>query len=116
MKETDLLDEYILQHIDEEGEYLKSLYRDTHVKLLRPRMASGHLQGRMLKMFVRMIRPRQILEIVAIPLFVWPRGLRRAECFTHSRLMMNKKTLPVPGSKTQLMLIKLNFILGMLFG
>ena len=38
MKETDLLDEYILQHIDEEGEYLKSLYRDTHVKLLRPRM------------------------------------------------------------------------------
>ena len=63
MKETDLLDEYILQHIDEEGEYLKSLYRDTHDKLLRPRMASGHLQGRMLKMFVRMIRPRQILEI-----------------------------------------------------
>ena len=63
MKETDLLDEYILQHIDEEGEYLKSLYRDTHVKLLRPRMASGHLQGRMLKMFVRMMRPRQILEI-----------------------------------------------------
>ena len=38
MKETDLLDEYILQHIDEEGEYLKSLYRDTHVKLLRPRI------------------------------------------------------------------------------
>ena len=32
-------------------------------KLLRPRMASGHLQGRMLKMFVRMIRPRQVLEI-----------------------------------------------------
>ena len=63
MKETDLLDEYILQHIDEEGEDLTSLYRDTHVKLLRPRMASGHLQGRMLKMFVRMIRPRQILEI-----------------------------------------------------
>ena len=30
---------------------------------LRPRMASGHLQGRMLKMFVRMIRPRQVLEI-----------------------------------------------------
>ena len=43
------LDEYILQHIDEEGEYLKALYRDTHVKLLCPRMASGHLQGRMLE-------------------------------------------------------------------
>lgn len=57
------IEEYILQHIDEEGDYLKALYRDTHVKLLRPRMASGHLQGRMLKMFVRMIQPRQILEI-----------------------------------------------------
>ncbi len=57
------LEEYILEHIDPESEYLKALYRDTHVKLLRPRMASGHLQGRMLAMFVRMIRPRQILEI-----------------------------------------------------
>ena len=57
------IDEYILRHIDDEGDYLKALYRDTHVKLLRPRMASGHLQGRMLKMFVEMIRPRQILEI-----------------------------------------------------
>ena len=57
------IDEYILQHIDDEGDYLKALYRDTHVKLLYPRMASGHLQGRMLKMFVRMIRPRQVLEI-----------------------------------------------------
>ena len=63
MKETDAIDEYILQHIDEESDYLKALYRDTHVKLLRPRRASGHLQGRMLKMFVRMIRPRQVLEI-----------------------------------------------------
>lgn len=57
------LDEYILQHIDDEGDYLRALYRDTHLKLLYPRMASGHLQGRMLKMFVRMIRPRQVLEI-----------------------------------------------------
>lgn len=57
------LDQYILEHIDEESDYLKALYRDTHVKLLRPRMASGHLQGRMLKMFVQMIRPKRILEI-----------------------------------------------------
>ena len=63
MEETESIDRYILQHIDEEGDYLKALYRDTHVKLLRPRMASGHLQGRMLKMFVRMIRPCQVLEI-----------------------------------------------------
>ncbi len=57
------IEEYILQHIDEESEYLKRLYRDTHVKLLRPRMASGHLQGRVLKMFVEMIQPRNIVEI-----------------------------------------------------
>lgn len=57
------LDDYILQHIDEEGDYLKALYRNTQLKLLYPRMASGHLQGRVLKMFVRMIRPQQILEI-----------------------------------------------------
>lgn len=63
MEETTSIDEYILTHIDEESDYLKALYRDTHVKLLRPRMASGHLQGRMLKMFVRMIRPKQVLEI-----------------------------------------------------
>ena len=63
MKETDDIEEYILAHIDAEGDYLKRLYRDTCVNLLRPRMASGHLQGRMLKMFVEMIRPRNILEI-----------------------------------------------------
>lgn len=57
------LDEYILGHIDPENDYLKELYRATHVKLLRPRMASGHLQGRMLKMFVEMIRPQTVLEI-----------------------------------------------------
>ena len=57
------IDEYILQHIDEESNYLKALYRDTHTKLLYPRMASGHLQGRILKMLVRMIRPHRVLEI-----------------------------------------------------
>ena len=46
MQETESIDEYILQHIDPESDYLKSLYRDTHVKLLRPRMASGHLHKR----------------------------------------------------------------------
>ena len=57
------LDDYILSHIDDEGDYLRALYRDTHLKLLYPRMASGHLQGRLLKMFVRMVRPSQVLEI-----------------------------------------------------
>ena len=57
------LDEYILQHIDPEGDYLHALYRDTHLRLLYPRMASGHLQGRLLKMLVQMIRPQCALEI-----------------------------------------------------
>ena len=53
MKETDAIDEYILQHIDAESDYLKALYRDTHVKLLRPRMASGHCRGVCLKCLCR---------------------------------------------------------------
>lgn len=63
MKETDPIDAYILKHIDEEGDYLNALYRATNIQLLRPRMASGHLQGRILKMFVEMIRPQNVLEI-----------------------------------------------------
>ena len=57
------LEEYILSHIDAEGEDLARLYRETHIYHLRPRMCSGHLQGRLLKMFVRMINPQNILEL-----------------------------------------------------
>lgn len=60
---TDTLEEYILAHIDEEGELLAALNRDAHVNLLQPRMLSGHLQGRVLKMICRMLRPRCVLEI-----------------------------------------------------
>jgi predicted O-methyltransferase YrrM len=56
-------DEYILSHSDPESELLKELERDAHVNLLRPRMISGHLQGRILKMFCRILRPKRILEI-----------------------------------------------------
>ena len=54
---------YILSHIDPEGDYLYRLYRATNIHLLHGRMASGHLQGRLLRMLVRMIRPRYILEV-----------------------------------------------------
>ena len=63
MINEELLNQYILQHIDAESDYLRKLYRDTQIKLLYPRMASGHLQGRLLKMFVQMIQPKNILEI-----------------------------------------------------
>ena len=57
------LDDYILGHIDPESEYLHRLYRATQLHLLYGRMASGHLQGRMLKMLVGMMRPKLVLEI-----------------------------------------------------
>lgn len=57
------LEQYILDHIDNEGQLLSQLNRDTHVNLLRPRMLSGHLQGRILKMICRMIAPVRILEL-----------------------------------------------------
>ncbi len=57
------LEDYILGHIDPEPEMLKRLNRDTHLFHLRPRMCSGHLQGRILKMLTSMIRPKRILEL-----------------------------------------------------
>lgn len=57
------LDEYILSHIDEEDPYLYQLYRDTNIYQVRSHMASGHLQGKVLRMLVQMICPHRILEI-----------------------------------------------------
>ena len=57
------IDNYILTHIDTEPEYLYRLWRATNIYMLHGRMASGHLQGRLLKMLVRMIRPKNILEV-----------------------------------------------------
>ena len=57
------LDDYILAHIEPEPEYLYRLWRATNLHTIHGRMASGHLQGRLLKMLVRMIRPKNILEI-----------------------------------------------------
>ena len=54
---------YILNHIDEEDRHLAELYRRANIQLVRPRMLAGHLQGRFLKMLVRMFRPQRILEI-----------------------------------------------------
>ncbi|MBR3455250.1 MAG: O-methyltransferase [Bacteroidaceae bacterium] len=63
MTESERIDDYIASHIDPESDYLHRLYRQTNLQLLYPRMASGHLQGRLLKMIVEMIRPRLVLEI-----------------------------------------------------
>ncbi len=59
----DSIEDYIIDHIDEEPELLRQIYRDAQVKLLHGIMSSDHLQGRILKMFVQMIRPSKVLEI-----------------------------------------------------
>jgi predicted O-methyltransferase YrrM len=57
------IDEYILRNTSPEPDYLYRLWRATNIHMLHGRMASGHLQGRLLKMLVQMIRPRNILEV-----------------------------------------------------
>ena len=57
------IDEYIIDHLEAEPEYLRTIFRNTNLKLLNPRMQSGHYQGRLLKMFTRMLCPHHILEI-----------------------------------------------------
>jgi caffeoyl-CoA O-methyltransferase len=57
------LNRYILNHISPEDDLLKELDRETHLKVLAPRMLSGHLQGQILQMISCMMRPRCILEI-----------------------------------------------------
>jgi predicted O-methyltransferase YrrM len=63
MTHHEAIESYIIQHMDEESDYLKALYRQAHLKLINPRMTSGHLQGRLLKMLVQLARPQRVLEI-----------------------------------------------------
>jgi caffeoyl-CoA O-methyltransferase len=64
MMDTDpMLEKYILEHIDPEDDILYELNRLTHIKVMHPRMLSGHLQGKLLRMLTLMIKPSRILEI-----------------------------------------------------
>lgn len=60
---TEDIEKYVLAHSEPEGDYLYRLYRATNIHTIHGRMASGHLQGRLLKMLVSMIRPKNILEV-----------------------------------------------------
>lgn len=60
---TPLIEEYCEIHTSPEGELLYRLFRETHLKAVKPRMISGQLQGRFLSMVSRMIRPKHVLEI-----------------------------------------------------
>ncbi|OFX41579.1 MAG: methyltransferase [Bacteroidetes bacterium GWA2_32_17] len=57
------LEKYILEHSEQESDLLKELNRATNVHIYHPRMLSGHLQGRVLKMLSCMLKPENILEI-----------------------------------------------------
>ena len=57
------LEQYVLSHTEPEGDYLYRLWRATNIRTIHGRMVSGHLQGRLLKMFVQMIQPKNILEV-----------------------------------------------------
>ncbi len=57
------LEEYVNDHTSPENEVLSELNRQTHLKVLQPRMLSGHLQGRALSMMSKMVQPQRILEI-----------------------------------------------------
>ena len=54
---------YAIQHTEDESKLLKALSKETHQKILQPRMISGHLQGRFLSFVAKLIKPQTILEI-----------------------------------------------------
>lgn len=60
---TEELDKYVCEHTSTEGDYLYRLYRATNIHTIHGRMASGHLQGRLLKMLVQMVQPKNVLEV-----------------------------------------------------
>jgi caffeoyl-CoA O-methyltransferase len=59
----DDLQKYIEDHSQPESDLLKQINRETHLHVLKPRMLSGHLQGRVLSLLSHMINPKNILEV-----------------------------------------------------
>jgi caffeoyl-CoA O-methyltransferase len=59
----DLLQQYLETYCEPEPELLKTINRETHLKVLKPNMLSGHYQGRLLSMLSKLMQPKCILEI-----------------------------------------------------
>ena len=57
------IEEYVLRHTPQESAVLHKINRETHLKVMQPRMLSGHFQGQLLRFLVEMIQPKRILEI-----------------------------------------------------
>jgi len=69
---------YILNHTEKEDEVLTELVRETNLKVLRPRMLSGHYQGKLIEFLSKMIKPEKILEIgtyTGYSAICWAKGL-----------------------------------------
>jgi caffeoyl-CoA O-methyltransferase len=72
------IDEYTAAHTSPESDLLHQLNRETHLKVLMPRMLSGHIQGRIISTFSQMIKPKRILEIgtfTGYSALCWAEGL-----------------------------------------
>jgi caffeoyl-CoA O-methyltransferase len=57
------IEAYCEEHTSPENELLALLNRETHAKILQPRMLSGHFQGRFLSLLMNVMQPKRILEI-----------------------------------------------------
>ncbi|MFO8236588.1 MAG: O-methyltransferase [Bacteroidales bacterium] len=57
------IEKYLIEHSDKEDDLLSELYRETHKKVLHPRMLSGPIQGKLIEMITKMINPQNVLEI-----------------------------------------------------
>lgn len=81
------LERYILDHISPEDPVLAALDRQTHLRVVQPRMLSGHLQGRMLEMFTAMVDPVYVLELgtfTGYSAIAMARGLQRSDAVLHT--------------------------------
>lgn len=68
------LEQYVETMSSPEEALLRELERETYLRVINPRMISGHIQGKFMEMLVRMLRPRRILEIArsrAIRRYAW---------------------------------------------
>ncbi|WP_300828153.1 O-methyltransferase [uncultured Rikenella sp.] len=81
------LERYILDHISPEEPVLAELDRQTHLRMIQPRMLSGHWQGALLEMFVRMVDPLYVLELgtfTGYSAIAMARGLSRQGAELHT--------------------------------
>ena len=63
LEKDKIIEKYIQEHTSAEDELLHEIYRKTNLSVIQTRMISGHIQGKIIEFFSKMIRPKNILEI-----------------------------------------------------